>query len=217
LIDNDNSPQAASTRLKRISRPRNGPSGWPTKRGSIPARWPTRRPLAKLPLDELPVRRPYFAFEEQAGEQHPGHKPEEIRARHCLTDTLWNEFHTFEAAVLVGGGACESNLVIALETHQSQRQRSTGCRHRREMDERCKERGVETGRGGMGAVPGRIWGQRMNAPVCGHSSRQGARVPGRPVIVSAIFDVSPVLTSSTDANTLNVYERFRPSVCEMFL
>jgi hypothetical protein len=52
--------------------------------------------LAKLPLDELPVRRPYFAFEEQAGEQHPGHKPEEIRARHCLTDTLWNEFHTLK-------------------------------------------------------------------------------------------------------------------------
>ena len=49
--------------------------------------------LAKLPLNELPVRRPYSAFERQAGEQHPGHEPEEVRARHCLADALWNEFH----------------------------------------------------------------------------------------------------------------------------
>lgn len=55
--------------------------------------------LAKLPLDELPVRRPYFAFEEQAGERHPGHKPEDIRARRRLTDALWNEFHTLKLLI----------------------------------------------------------------------------------------------------------------------
>jgi hypothetical protein len=52
------------------------------------------RALAKLPLDELPMRRPYFAFEEQAGYRHPGHKPEDIRARNHLTEALWSEFHT---------------------------------------------------------------------------------------------------------------------------
>jgi hypothetical protein len=52
--------------------------------------------LAKLPLDELPVRRPYFAFEEQAGERHPGHNPEDNRARHRLKEALWNEFHTLK-------------------------------------------------------------------------------------------------------------------------
>ncbi len=54
------------------------------------------RALAKLPLNELPVRRPYFAFEEQAGERHPGHNPEDNRARHHLTEALWNEFHTLK-------------------------------------------------------------------------------------------------------------------------
>ena len=28
--------------------------------------------LVKLPLHELPVQRPYFAFEKQAAERHPG-------------------------------------------------------------------------------------------------------------------------------------------------
>ena len=50
--------------------------------------------LAKLLLDELPMRRPYFAFERQAAERHPGHKPEDLRARHRLTDALRTEYHT---------------------------------------------------------------------------------------------------------------------------
>ena len=52
--------------------------------------------LVKLPLHELPVQRPYYAFEKQAAELHPGNKPENIRARHRLTDALWGEFHTLE-------------------------------------------------------------------------------------------------------------------------
>jgi hypothetical protein len=52
--------------------------------------------LAKLPLHELPMQRPYFAFEKQAAERHPGDKPEDIRARHRLTDALWREFHTLK-------------------------------------------------------------------------------------------------------------------------
>ncbi|HEY5504002.1 MAG TPA: hypothetical protein VIK28_02500 [Sedimentisphaerales bacterium] len=55
--------------------------------------------LVKLPLDELPVRRPFFAFEKQADEQHPGDKPEDIRARHRLTDALWGEFHTLKLLI----------------------------------------------------------------------------------------------------------------------
>lgn len=55
--------------------------------------------MAKLPLDELPVRRPYFAFEAQAGERHPGQKPEAIRARRRLTDALWKEFHTLKLLI----------------------------------------------------------------------------------------------------------------------
>lgn len=52
--------------------------------------------LAMLPLHELLVLRPYFAFEKQAAELHPGSKPDDIRARHRLTDALWSEFHTLE-------------------------------------------------------------------------------------------------------------------------
>jgi len=55
--------------------------------------------LAKVPLDELPVQRPYFAFEEQAGERHPGRKPEDISARERLIDRLWNEFHTLKVLI----------------------------------------------------------------------------------------------------------------------
>jgi len=55
--------------------------------------------LAKLPLHELPVRRPYFAFEAQASERHPGRKPEDIRSRHQLTDALWKEFHTLKLLI----------------------------------------------------------------------------------------------------------------------
>jgi hypothetical protein len=55
--------------------------------------------LAKLPFDELPVRRPYFAFEEQAGEEHPGQKPENLRARHRLIDALWHEFHVLKLLI----------------------------------------------------------------------------------------------------------------------
>ena len=55
--------------------------------------------LAKLPLHELPVQRPFYAFEKQAGEQYPGDEPEDIRARHRLTDALWNEFHTLKLLI----------------------------------------------------------------------------------------------------------------------
>jgi hypothetical protein len=55
--------------------------------------------LVKLPLHELPVRRPYYAFEKQAAELHPGDKPDDIRARHRLTDALWNEFHTLKLLI----------------------------------------------------------------------------------------------------------------------
>lgn len=55
--------------------------------------------LAKLPLHELPVRRPYFAFEAQASDRYPGRKPEDIRFRHQLTDALWKEFHTLKLLI----------------------------------------------------------------------------------------------------------------------
>ena len=50
--------------------------------------------MVKLPLHELPMQRPLFAFEKQAAAQHPGKKPDDIRARHRLTSALWREFHT---------------------------------------------------------------------------------------------------------------------------
>jgi hypothetical protein len=49
--------------------------------------------LVKLPLRELPVQRPFYAFERQAAEQHPGDEPEDIRARNRRTHELWREFH----------------------------------------------------------------------------------------------------------------------------
>ncbi|MGA2242696.1 MAG: hypothetical protein ABSH11_11785 [Verrucomicrobiota bacterium] len=55
--------------------------------------------LAKLPINELPMQRPYYAFEEQAGELHPGQKLEDIRARHRMTDALWNEFYTLKLLI----------------------------------------------------------------------------------------------------------------------
>jgi hypothetical protein len=55
--------------------------------------------LVKLPLHELPVQRPYFAFEKQAAERHPGDNPDDIRARHRLTDALWREFHTLKLLI----------------------------------------------------------------------------------------------------------------------
>ena len=54
------------------------------------------RVLVKLPLRELPMQRPYFAFEEQAGARHPGHKPEDLRARERLTDKLRFEYRTLQ-------------------------------------------------------------------------------------------------------------------------
>ena len=66
--------------------------------------------LAKLPLDELPVRRPYYAFEEQAGERHPGHKPEDSRARRHLTDALWTEFHTLKLLIRCVNLAVQSKV-----------------------------------------------------------------------------------------------------------
>jgi hypothetical protein len=53
----------------------------------------------KLPLRELPVQRPFYAFEKQAAERHPGDEPEHIRARNRLTDALWREFHTLKLLI----------------------------------------------------------------------------------------------------------------------
>jgi hypothetical protein len=50
--------------------------------------------MVKLPLDELPMQRPYFALEEQATKRHPGYKPDQIRARNRLREDLWAEFRT---------------------------------------------------------------------------------------------------------------------------
>jgi hypothetical protein len=55
--------------------------------------------LVKLPLRELPVQRPFYAFEKQAAERHPGDEPEDIRARNRLTDALWREFHTLKLLI----------------------------------------------------------------------------------------------------------------------
>ena len=72
--------------------------------------------LVKLPLHELPVRRPYFAFEKQAAELHPGNKPEDIRARHRLTDTLWREFHTLKLLIRLVNQAMQGKVEnIALQ------------------------------------------------------------------------------------------------------
>jgi hypothetical protein len=72
--------------------------------------------LAKLPLHELPVRRPYYAFEKQAAELHPGNKPENIRARHRLTDALWNEFHKLKLLIRLVNQALRCKVeTIALQ------------------------------------------------------------------------------------------------------
>jgi hypothetical protein len=55
--------------------------------------------MAKLALDELPTRRPYFAFQEQAGERHPGNKLEDLRARRRLADALWKDYHTLKLLI----------------------------------------------------------------------------------------------------------------------
>ncbi len=55
--------------------------------------------LVKLPYRELPVIRPFYAFEKQAAERHPGHGPEDIRARHRLTHKLWREFHKLKLLI----------------------------------------------------------------------------------------------------------------------
>ena len=72
--------------------------------------------LAKLPLHELPVRRPYYAFEKQSAELHPGNKPENIRARHRLTDTLWDEFHKLKLLIRLVNQAMQCEVeTIALQ------------------------------------------------------------------------------------------------------
>jgi len=55
--------------------------------------------MAKLPLDQLLVRRPYFAFVAQARERHPGRKPGDIEAQRRLTGTLWEEFHVLKLLI----------------------------------------------------------------------------------------------------------------------
>jgi hypothetical protein len=79
------------------------PKEWAIRLADEERRYPNglayMKALAKLPFDELTVRRAFFALEEHAGEQHPGQKPEEIRARHCLTDALWDEFHALKLLI----------------------------------------------------------------------------------------------------------------------
>ena len=79
------------------------PKEWAIRLVNEARKYPTAlaymKALAKLPFDELTVRRAFFALEEQAGEQHPGQEPEEIHARHRLTDALWNEFHTLKLLI----------------------------------------------------------------------------------------------------------------------
>jgi hypothetical protein len=72
--------------------------------------------LVKLPLRELPVQRPFYAFEKQAAEQHPGDEPEDIRARHRLTDALWREFHTLKLLMRQVNDAMQQKVeTIALQ------------------------------------------------------------------------------------------------------
>ena len=72
--------------------------------------------LVKLPLRELPVQRPFFAFERQAAEQHPGDEPEDIRARHRLTSALWREFHTLKLLIRQVNDAMQQKVeIIALQ------------------------------------------------------------------------------------------------------
>jgi hypothetical protein len=60
---------------------------------------PYMKALAKLPLHELPMQRPYYVFEKQAGELHPGSKPDDIRARHRRTAAQWNEFQALSVLI----------------------------------------------------------------------------------------------------------------------
>jgi hypothetical protein len=66
-------------------------------------RYPTAldhmKALVKLSLHELPVQRPYFAFEEQAAKRHPGHKPDQIRARNRLREELSAQFRTLQLLI----------------------------------------------------------------------------------------------------------------------
>jgi len=72
--------------------------------------------MVKLPLHELPVQRPYFAFEKQAAERHPSDEPEDIRARHRLTDALWREFHTLKLLMRLVNQAMQCKVeTIALQ------------------------------------------------------------------------------------------------------
>jgi hypothetical protein len=79
------------------------PKEWAIRLAGEPRKYPDLlahlKALVKLPLHELPVQRPYLAFEKQAAERHPGNQPEDIRARHRLTDALWNEFHTLKLLI----------------------------------------------------------------------------------------------------------------------
>ena len=74
------------------------PKEWAIRLADEYRRYPTAmaymKAMSKLALHELPVQRPYFAFEEQATKRHPGHKPDQIRARNRLREELWAEFHT---------------------------------------------------------------------------------------------------------------------------
>ena len=72
--------------------------------------------LVKLPLHELPVQRPFYAFEKQAAERHLGDNPDDIRARHRLTDALWREFHTLKLLMRLVNQAMQSKVeTIALQ------------------------------------------------------------------------------------------------------
>ncbi|MGD0253267.1 MAG: hypothetical protein ABSC01_11285 [Verrucomicrobiota bacterium] len=68
--------------------------------------------LVKLPLRELPVQRPFYAFEKQAGERNPDDEPEDIRARNRLTDALWCEFHTLKLLIRQVNDAMQRKIEI---------------------------------------------------------------------------------------------------------
>lgn len=80
------------------------PKEWAIRLAGEPRKYPDPvmqiRALVKLPLHELPMQRPYLAFEKQAAERHPGNQPEDLRARHRLANALCNEFRTLDRLIL---------------------------------------------------------------------------------------------------------------------
>ena len=66
---------------------------------SYPSAFDHVKELVKLPFNELPDQRAFLALKEQAGERHPGRKPEDIHVRQRLTFALWDEFQTLKLLI----------------------------------------------------------------------------------------------------------------------